>query len=474
MTGCGNGVARAGCWARRVLFNSYAFLLGFLPAVVAGFWLACRLGPEAGCIWLAAASLGFYAANGWWFTALLLGSAAANFALGRRLAAAGGAGVLRAGVAANLLALGWFKYAGFLVGPVALPVGISFFTFTQIGYLVDRARGTAAQDAPGWRGALHYLLFVTWFPHLVAGPLLHHGRTIAQFRDAATFRLRHEAMAVGTSVFLIGLFKKVALADGIAPLADAAFAPGAAPGLAGAWAGVVAYALQIYFDFSGYSDMAIGLSRMFNLAIPVNFDSPYRACSIVDFWRRWHMSLSAFLRDYVYIPLGGNRRRVAANLMATMLLAGIWHGAGWNFLLWGAWHGGLLAAAHRLGWPRGPAGWVLTMLAVLLGWVLFRAPDLPAAAAYYRAMAGLDGWGAAPGGRDLAVMAALAGVALGLPNVRQLMAGEVLALPVRAPAAAPFALRWRPGMVWAGAVAALLAVALLRMTEASPFLYYQF
>jgi D-alanyl-lipoteichoic acid acyltransferase DltB (MBOAT superfamily) len=382
---------------------------------------------------------------------------------------------LAAGVTANLLALGWFKYAGFLVGPILLPVGISFFTFTQIGYLVDRARGEAAEDAPGWRGALHYLLFVTWFPHLVAGPLLHHRRTIAQLRDPATYRLRHEAVAVGASAFLVGLFKKVVLADAIAPLADAAFAPGAASGLgaAGAWAGAAAYAMQIYFDFSGYSDMAIGLSRMFNVAIPLNFDSPYRACSIVAFWRRWHISLSAFLRDYVYIPLGGNRRHVGFNLMATMLLAGAWHGAGWNFVAWGVWHGALLVAAHRWGWPRGVAGWAATMLAVLLGWVLFRAPDLAAAGAYYRAMAGLDGLGMAPGVRDLLVLAGLGGIAVGLPNLRQMMAGEALALPAREGApAAP--LRWRPGVVWAGACAAMLGLSLLRMTEVSPFLYYQF
>jgi D-alanyl-lipoteichoic acid acyltransferase DltB (MBOAT superfamily) len=457
-----------------MLFNSYLFLFVFLPAVLAGFAVACRFGPRVACGWLVAASVAFYAANGLAFTALLLGSAMVNFVLGQRLAAGGGRWLLRVAVAGNLALLGWFKYAGFLVGPLVLPVGISFFTFTQIGYLVDSARG-----ATGRAGVLHYLLFVTWFPHLVAGPLLHHARTIAQFRDPGTFRLREEAVAVGASVFLIGLFKKVVLADAIAPLADTAFAPGVAAGLGagGAWAGALAYTLQIYFDFSGYSDMAIGLSRMFNIALPVNFDSPYRASSIIAFWRRWHMSLSGFLRDYVYIPLGGNRHGVLrryGNLMATMVLAGVWHGAGWNFAAWGAWHGALLVVAHRWGWPRGMAGWALTTLAVMLGWVLFRAPDMAAAGAFYAAMAGLDGVGVAPGVRDGLVLAALSGIALLLPNVRQLMAGEILALPVRDPAAAPMRLRWRPGLVWAGACFVMLALCLLRMTQVSPFLYYQF
>ncbi len=471
-----------------MLFNSYPFLLAFLPLTVAGFVLFGRLGPGAGCLWLAAASLIFYVGNGLAFTALLLASAAINYAIGTALGKRTQAGaatkwLLRAGVTGNLLLLGWFKYLAFLAGlfdlssptlHLALPIGISFFTFTQIAYLVDAASGKAERTGP-----VAYLLFVTWFPHLVAGPLLHHARTIPQFRDPATFRLRADSMAIGLTVFCIGLFKKVVLADEIAPTADALFTPdaAAAAGLAASWAGTLAYTMQIYFDFSGYSDMAIGLSRLFNIHLPANFDSPYQARSIIDFWRRWHMSLSAFLRDYVYIPLGGNRDGPwlrARNVALTMLLAGVWHGAGWTFIAWGAWHALLLVIAHA--WSRGPppAAWPLTLLAVILGWVVFRAPDLATAGAVYAGMAGLHGLGALPDARAILLIAIMAAIALALPNTRQLMANETLVLPMRTAAPAILPLRWRPTPWWATACLALLTVALLQMTRVSPFLYYQF
>ncbi|MCX7384450.1 MAG: MBOAT family protein [Alphaproteobacteria bacterium] len=477
-----------------MLFNSYAFILLFLPVALAGHALTARHGTRAACLWLGLMSLGFYAGNGLAHTVLLLGSIAVNYRLGRALALGGPRWLLGAAVAANLLLLGWFKYAVFAAETLGLdtgitgaavramlPIGISFYTFTQIAWLVDAAGGRA-----GKAGGAEYLLFVTWFPHLVAGPLLHHGETVPQFQRPATFRPTAEGIAIGASVFAIGLFKKVVLADEIAPAADALFATGAAQsaGFLAAWGGALAYTFQLYFDFSGYSDMAVGLSRMFGVRLPANFDSPYRATSIIEFWRRWHMSLSAFLRAYVYIPLGGNRRgraRQYVNLMATMVLAGLWHGAGWNFVAWGAWHGVLLGLNHAWNARASAApgrigrsiGWGATMLAVIAGWVLFRAPDFPSALAIYTAMVGAHGVGFLPPPRALVLIPLMAGIVLLLPNMRQWMEGEALVLPgPHGPA--PVALRWRPNLLWAGVCFALFALALQRMTRVSPFLYAQF
>ena len=449
-----------------MLFNSPTFLFVFLPITLAGFALAGRIGHAWALLWLAGLSVAFYAGNGVAHTLLLLGSIAVNYGLGQHLATHGRSRWLAVGVAGNLALLGWFKYAGFATA--ALPIGISFYTFTQIAWLVDAAAGRAGRTGPR-----DYLLFVTWFPHLVAGPLLHHGATVPQFRDPAMVRFTHQGIATGAMLFLTGLFKKVVLADSVAPVADGLFAAGQPAGAFAAWAGVVAYTLQIYFDFSGYSDMALGLSRLFNVRLPVNFDSPYQARSIVDFWRRWHISLSSFLRDYVYIPLGGNRlgrRRRYANLLATMLLAGLWHGAGWTFVAWGAWHGVLLVGNHLWserfpGPPRFPGlAWAGTLLAVMLGWVLFRAPDFVTALQVYAGMAGLHGAGIVPERSTLAILAVLAGIALVLPNIGRMLRDEAPAL----------SLRWQPGAIWATAGFAMLVGVLLRMGRASPFLYAQF
>jgi D-alanyl-lipoteichoic acid acyltransferase DltB (MBOAT superfamily) len=268
-----------------------------------------------------------------------------------------------------LLGTGWDA------GTIVLPIGISFYTFTQIAYVVDTLQGKVTE-----RSVLSYLLFVTYFPHLVAGPVLHHAEMMPQFRVRENLAPRAENLARGLTFLVAGLFKKVVLADGCAPIANAAFA-GASAGLTpgDAWLGAIAYSLQIYFDFSGYSDMAVGISLLFNIDLPVNFHSPYRARSVVDFWRRWHMTLSRFLRDYLYIPLGGNRKgplRRHANLLATMLLGGLWHGANWTFVVWGGLHGLYLVVNHlwrqhfgRQG-PPVPAVsalyWLLTLLAVVV------------------------------------------------------------------------------------------------------------
>jgi D-alanyl-lipoteichoic acid acyltransferase DltB (MBOAT superfamily) len=368
--------------------------------------------------WLLAASLFFYAYWNVVHLPLLVGSIAGNFLLGRWLARTRSNALLALGVALNLGLLGYFKYLGFfantfaalLGGPspaltVILPLAISFFTFQQIAYLVDVHSGhDPAADF------VSYALFVTFFPHLIAGPILHHADIIPQFQRPTVFRIVPANLATGLAIFGIGLYKKVVLADGIAQYANPVFdsALAAPPEFFAAWSGALAYTFQLYFDFSGYSDMAIGLARLFGVRLPLNFDSPYKAANIVEFWRRWHMTLSRFLRDYLYIPLGGNRKGPArryGNLFVVMLLGGLWHGAGWTFIAWGALHGAYLAMNHfwwalrrRLGFGEGPSGplglWAgrtFTFLAVVVGWVLFRARDFETARVILAGMAGGNG-----------------------------------------------------------------------------------
>src|SRR6266568_7401907 len=384
-----------------MLFNSYPFIFLFLPIALIGYFTLVRLNHLAPVIWLALASLAFYSVSNWQFVLLLLASIAFNYVIGlllisKRPRPAWRFAALTIGVAGDLLTLGYFKYAGFLAanlnaifstgltGDVLLPVGISFYTFTQIAFLVDAYRGNVARYA-----LPHYALFVTYFPHLIAGPILHHKDMIPQFERAAMRRPDPHLILCGLIIFGIGLFKKTCLADGIQPLVSLAFGPNA-PTFDQAWIGALAYTFQLYFDFSGYSDMAIGISLMFGIFLPLNFNSPYKAASIIDFWRRWHMTLSQFLRDYLYIPLGGNRHGPAlryVNLAITMLLGGLWHGAAWTFVVWGALHGTYLCINHA--WNNfGPkiaprfaraadiAGLILTFLAVVIAWVFFRAENM--------------------------------------------------------------------------------------------------
>src|ERR1700761_7123890 len=385
-----------------MLFASYTFLFQFLPAVVLAFAAARRHSPRAGILVLAGASLFFYGAWKPVYLVLLLASIGANFSLGllmedpkRRRSI----GML--GVALNLAALCYFKYTNFildsinaLIGAplpfvnVVLPLGISFFTFQQIAYLVDVMRGAKIE-----RDIVAYALFVSFFPHLIAGPLVHHAEMIPQFKRGRTSRSAALA-ARGLAIFAAGLFKKVVIADNLAQFVSPVFAhldAGGAVTPQWAWLSTLSYTFQIYFDFSGYSEMAIGLALLFGIRLPVNFRSPYQATSIIDFWRRWHITLSRFLRDYLYIPLGGNRLGEARryfNLMLTMLLGGLWHGAGWNFLIWGGLHGLYLGINHL--WQRGAGvtiakpdaaasrpstilSWAITFAAVVLAWVFFRA-----------------------------------------------------------------------------------------------------
>jgi alginate O-acetyltransferase complex protein AlgI len=403
-----------------MLFNSYAFIFGFLPVTFAFFFLLGRWKEKLAMGWLAFMSVVFYA---WWsvdYVALLLASVLFNYAMARVIVFARGRRkehwkqiLLATGILGDLAILGYFKYANFFVNTVnsltgidwsmshiVLPLGISFFTFTQIAFLVDAARGDAHV-----KEFIPYLLFVTYFPHLLAGPIIHHKQVMPQFRLASTYRLSAENIAAGLTIFTIGLAKKVLIADPVSPVAQWFFSSATSPPLTAAWVGALAYTVQLYFDFSGYSDMAIGLSRLFGVELPLNFNSPYKATNIIDFWRRWHMTLSAFLRDYLYIPLGGSRKgssRRYLNLYVTMLLGGLWHGAGWTYVIWGALHGLYLVANHLWRaifpeqrtnrWYRLGCG-LLTFAAVVVAWVFFRSPDIETALRIQGGLIGLNGLG---------------------------------------------------------------------------------
>jgi alginate O-acetyltransferase complex protein AlgI len=478
-----------------MLFNSYSFIFLFLPVVLLGYFAIGRRSHLAPVVWLTLASLVFYAFGGWQFVPLLLVSIAFNYGIGylliaRKLGPRARFAVLTTGVAGDLLVLGIVKYAGFfaanlnallstdLMVNIVLPVGISFYTFTQIAFLVDAYRGQVARYA-----LPHYALFVTYFPHLIAGPILHHKDMIPQFERAETKRPDPHLILCGLIIFAIGLFKKTCLADGIQPLVAQAFGPNT-PTFDQAWIGVLAYTFQLYFDFSGYSDMAIGMSLMFGIFLPLNFNSPYKAVSIVDFWRRWHMTLSQFLRDYLYIPLGGNRHgRVLryVNLMITMLLGGLWHGAAWTFVIWGALHGIYLCINHA--WshfgPRAPqrfarladiAGLILTFLAVVIAWVFFRAPDMVTALSVLSKMA--DPGNVALGRVEMfyalfvAIYAALAWFA---PNTQEIMGydhkNRIVGENLRAQ-------RMKPLFLYA--TAAVLAFGILGIQQHSEFIYFRF
>lgn len=394
-----------------MIFSSSVFILLALPLFLAAYYVT-PLRHRSLCI-----LLGSYVFYGWWrldFLALLVGLSAFSYVLSKRIVAAEDGRhrkrLLIVGVAVNVITLGYFKYFNFGVDAmndalamldiaplslwhVILPIGVSFFIFHCISYLVDVYRGDA-EVAPRFTD---FAAFIALFPHLIAGPVLRYKDLAWQFGHR-THTL--DKFNEGAIRFTMGFAKKVLLADSIAPLADRMFEV-SNPGFVESWLGVLAYTAQLYFDFSGYSDMAVGLALMMGFRFIENFNQPYTSRSITEFWRRWHISLSTWLRDYLYIPLGGNRKgtlRTYINLFLTMLLGGLWHGANWTFLLWGGWHGALLALERYLGakraspYPRMIA-WPFTFLCVLLGWVLFRAHDLHGAWAIYRGMLGLNGYG---------------------------------------------------------------------------------
>ncbi len=406
-----------------MLFNSAVFVLAFLPITLIGYFSLGWLGRRRLVLgWLVVASAFFYA----WFSYRLLGLLVLlilfNFSLGFKFGKDFRSGVrspllLAFGIAGNLAVLAYFKYTNFLIDnanavfgthfvlhKILLPIGISFFTFQKIAYLVDCYRGEAEEY-----DLLEFSLFVMFFPQLIAGPIVHHKEIIPQFRNS-DLRLSPSLLAAGLMLFAIGMFKKVMIADTVLPWSDIVFSAataGTAPSFFAAWGGAMSFAFQIYFDFSGYTDMALGLALMMGIRLPLNFNSPYKTTSIIEFWRCWHITLSRFLRDYVYIPLGGNRRgsvRRYANLMATMLLGGLWHGAAWTFVMWGALHGLYLVINHgwqsvrQAGGPRVTYGkWsrcaahLLTFLAVVIAWVFFRAENFGSAKLMIKGMIGLNG-----------------------------------------------------------------------------------
>ena len=530
-----------------MLFNSYIFIFAFLPVVyLVWYVIQGRLGVHHAITFLALASLVFYGWSSLEFLAIFLFSFSVNalciYGLSSRQLGSYRVHAAAFGVIFNLAVLGYFKYENFFVHAfaggetqdftlykAALPIGISFYTFQQIAYVVDSYR----RHVEGYSVVKH-MLFIAFFPQLIAGPIVHHAEMMPQF-DRDRRSRRHLNLAVGLGIFAVGLFKKTFIADGISVWADPAFdqaAAGTVLTATQAWIGTLAYSFQLYFDFSAYSDMAIGLARMFGIVLPLNFNSPYKSRSIVEFWRRWHITLSRFLRDYVYIPLGGNRHgfvRRYGNIIVVMALGGLWHGAGWTFVLWGLLHGAYIVINHawrgllrlsggervaRRAW-YGVAAWCVTFLAVVTAWVPFRAADIGTAASMLRSMYGLQGGADTTAGTSLvefviAFRNGMAGlydtartvasksvytvdvfdrntgydmglpalflclvVCLFLPNTAEMFHRSRPCLWPAGAAPARFSgVRLTP--LWALSLAALMAVAVLQLPRISPFLYFQF
>ncbi|CAG1001432.1 Peptidoglycan O-acetyltransferase [Methylophilaceae bacterium] len=510
-----------------MLFNSYIFIFAFLPLALLLFHGLRRFGHDRGAVFvLAVMSLFFY---GWWspkYLLLLIPLMLVNYGIANALVFYRSQERPRAaklffilGLCINLAALGYFKYANFFVdnvnalfgtnlflATIVLPLGISFFTFQKIALLVDVYYGKV-----GRLNLLDFSLFVAFFPQLIAGPIVHHSEVMPQFKQLG--RVQAGWVALGVTIFAIGLAKKVLLADTAANYATPQFNAVAAVAqldFIAAWSAALAYTAQLYFDFSAYSDMAIGIGLLFGIRLPLNFASPYKAANIIDFWRRWHMTLSRFLRDYLYIALGGNRKgepRRYVNLFLTMLLGGIWHGAGWTFVVWGALHGSYLIINHgwremrkRLGLGSEATSLagrrlaqLITFLAVVVAWVFFRAADMGAATSMINAMAGnngiavpaslvqlVPGWPAstAPvdGGVALLVALALLLLAWLAPNTQQITGylgpegayGSGVAEP------GPAVMRWNGSLIWAICIGSLFAVSLMLMSRVSEFIYFQF
>lgn len=511
-----------------MLFNSYSFIFLFLPTVLLGFLFLEHRNRGLALSWLVIASLFFYA---WWnpaYLLLLLLSISFNFIVGLFLQRQPNRWLLAAGIIANLGLLAYYKYAEFIVvsfnsftgtdfaiNAILLPLAISFFTFQQIAWLVDAHRGKATET-----NAINYCLFVSFFPQLIAGPIVHHKEVMPQFGQSRSSNTRRTDLEIGSTIFCIGFLKKVVLADSASIQANAVFdaaASGVSLTFLEAWGGALAYSFQLYFDFSGYSDMAIGLGRLFGIRLPVNFYSPYKATNIIEFWRRWHITLTRFLRDYLYIPLGGNRKgRIVTltNVSITMLLGGLWHGAAWTFVLWGALHG-IFLIINRLwkelrmavGWDKSLGKWGawistgLTFTAVTFAWVLFRSEGFAAATRVYEGMLGMNGltlptvfqsWlGELASGlsfigiefgsqmyiftwKEWFWLSLLAVIAFAAPNVQQLMSDERAGIMPNHLKLKASRVRWKPRPVWAVLLGILMAWALLALNRVDEFLYFQF
>lgn len=501
-----------------MLFNSLEFIFLFLPVTLIVYAIICRVRSELAAGWLIMASVFFY---GWWdwhYVYLLLASIIMNFFFGLAILKANAEAhrsfsrvLLIAACVLNIGALAYFKYAMFITanirylthidftfGNIILPLGISFFTFTQLAYLMDTYRDNHQHYSFG-----HYCLFVTYFPHLIAGPIIHHSEMMPQFQNPKSYSFRFSQLVAGLTLFSFGLFKKVIFADSMGGLATPFFdwvARGGVPGMIDGWFGALAYTLQLYYDFSGYSDMAVGLSFMFGFKLPINFDSPYKASSIIEFWRRWHITLSRFLRSYVYIQLGGNRKgatRRCVNLLVTMLIGGVWHGAGWTFIVWGGMHGVFLVvnSLWRSVVRRNDASpktnflstlWrrALTFVCVVLAWVVFRASDMTSAWVLVSSMFSVNRIHGMQGSFDdvysIGIVLLLLMITFIAPNTMQIMRRISLALAESYRPRREFSwpeLSWSTSGSWAVITSVILAVSVLHiiMSETlSEFLYFQF
>ncbi len=527
----------------KMLFHSYNFIFVFLPFTIVLFFVIGSKGHHSLAIsFLVGMSLFFY---GWWnpvYLALITGSILFNYFIGTTLYSnvqstySFKKGMLIIGVSSNLILLGYFKYANFfvenlnkLIGNsiyiehIILPLGISFFTFQQITFLVDAYKGETQKS-----NFLHYCLFVTFFPQLIAGPILHHKEILPQFSRKSFFKFNHLNFAVGITIFALGFFKKIVLADRIAPYATPIFEAaelGMALTFFEAWMGALAYTFQIYFDFSGYSDMAIGMTRMVGIKLPMNFYSPYKAKNIIEFWRRWHITLSRFMKDYLYIPLGGNRKgpwRRTVNLMLTMLLAGLWHGANWTFVAWGGVHGLYIIINHawqsfnrtfssywtlQSFWLTRILAHSITFFAIAVAWVFFRSESFTGAVNMLSSMALLNGfslpvsfepwvgsWSPAligagisfdgsfnnnlmnsyKGSKLLGQLCLLAWLA---PNTHQFMLSYKPTLEIYSGKVRPWfsrRLEWKPNLFWAVFVVVLIVYGVIKAPGPSEFLYFQF
>jgi D-alanyl-lipoteichoic acid acyltransferase DltB (MBOAT superfamily) len=506
-----------------MVFNSYQFILIFLPVTYLAFLLAHRLGGWPWAInLLAAASLAFYGLFGIPLLVVLAGSILFNYTAGTVISCLGAhpkvaRNALFGAIGANLVLLGYLKYTNFLIdvatqvtgigidhAELIVPIGVSFFTFVQIGYLIDAYNGQLIPTSFG-----RYIVFSAFFPCVTAGPLVLQREMMEQMAERKDPAFDLNRLVIGLTMFGMGLFKKVALADSIAPFANTVFdgvGGGGTADLATAWLGALCYALQLYFDFSGYSDMAIGLGYMFGIRLPLNFDSPFKATNISDFWRRWHMTMTRFFTSYIYsaLAMNGMRAAIASGaspgrkflqaaaipVVVTFLVAGIWHGAGWTFVIYGLIHG--VAIAVNLAWrdfqmPKIPAvlGWALTMCVVLSGLVVFRAHDLATAGTILAHMWGLGELGLAGqvapvAGLDIvrstSMIILLGAIVLLLPNTQQILHRYWVSSDEK-PAAAAWAaglLTWRPAFAGAVAMGFALTVALTSIGADSSFLYYQF
>jgi len=540
-----------------MLFNSPEFLLGLLPVSLFGFFCFGAMGfHRAAILWLTIVSLFFY---GWWnvsYVPLLFGSILVNFFIGEKLRAGGSRGWIIAGISGNVIVLGYYKYIGFLtevisdtsglswtVPHVILPLAISFFTFQQIAYLVDCRAGLVKESS-----FLNYAAFVTFFPHLIAGPITHHKEIIPQFQSMRIFKPQPLPLALGATIFLVGLFKKVAIADFVARFANPVFDAAANNQpltVIDSWIGAVAYTLQLYFDFSGYSDMAIGIGLLFGIRLPQNFSSPLKAANIVEFWQRWHMTLTRFITSYIYNPivLSWSRWRASRKLslvqpgrttavafivllaipsILTMTISGIWHGAGYQFIMFGLLHGVYVVSYYlwrEIKMRRRPLlqlsfgrslGVLLTFICVVLSMVLFRSVSLTAALNMFSCMFGANGIVIPQGVANFPVVGALVHffdlkigkqmflyseplmligpllvLVLGATNIYELMKEYETAIAIKSTKARAatdrggFSLpefRWRPSVGYSFSIGVLAFVVLTKMMSNAPseFIYFRF